>query len=364
MQSTWALQTLNWSTREPGWLASMITTLLAEWVLVRIHTRLFMVSVSWSSLDWADRGGNGVNTGVPTFLFSGELWLLFLPAPFSSARSGSPPPDGALAGTNSWLLALHPWFPSPERLTFLLGSFSTRGRQYTGTGTFFMRLSSFSTVAYKQEVMRASERPGVQTKAERERRISDGGLYGRLTGGGLDDVLKRRAKLADGGREEKEKKRTLPTRPEVVRVSPLRFESFSLAYLIISVHRTASCSSISLSLYWFLSISTRAISTRVKRRRCVIVMSPSCMGDENWPHTSQLLLDSGVHLGLGLPQSLQLLPQHLLIPRQLVHFGNKVVFHNVESVSVEQSADAAGGKTSKPARGNDKMGFRVQKKRL
>lgn len=53
-------------------------------------------------------------------------------------------------------------------------------------------------------------------------------------------------------------------------------------HLIISVHRTASCSSISLSLYWFLSISTRAISTRVNRRRCVIVMSPSCMGDENW----------------------------------------------------------------------------------
>lgn len=51
MQSTWALQTLNWSTSEPGWLASMMTTLLAEWVLVRIHTRLLMVSVSWSSFD-------------------------------------------------------------------------------------------------------------------------------------------------------------------------------------------------------------------------------------------------------------------------------------------------------------------------
>lgn len=52
MHSTWALHTLNWSTSEPGWLASMMTTLLAEWVLVRIHTRLLMVSVSWSSLDW------------------------------------------------------------------------------------------------------------------------------------------------------------------------------------------------------------------------------------------------------------------------------------------------------------------------
>lgn len=38
-----------------------------------------------------------------------------------------------------------------------------------------------------------------------------------------------------------------------------------VTYLIISVHRTASCSSISLSLYWFLSISTLAISTLVKR---------------------------------------------------------------------------------------------------
>lgn len=57
MQSTWALQTLNWSTSEPGWLASMMTTLLAEWVLVRIHTRLLMVSVSWSSFDWMSRGG-------------------------------------------------------------------------------------------------------------------------------------------------------------------------------------------------------------------------------------------------------------------------------------------------------------------
>lgn len=36
-------------------------------------------------------------------------------------------------------------------------------------------------------------------------------------------------------------------------------------HLIISVHLTASCSSISLSLYWLRSISTRAISTRVKR---------------------------------------------------------------------------------------------------
>lgn len=42
------------------------------------------------------------------------------------------------------------------------------------------------------------------------------------------------------------------------------------AHLIISVHRTASCSSISRSLYWLRSMSTRAISTRVKRRRCAM----------------------------------------------------------------------------------------------
>lgn len=56
-----------------------------------------------------------------------------------------------------------------------------------------------------------------------------------------------------------------------------------LAHLIISVHRTASCSSISRSLYWFLSISTLAISTRVNLRRCVSVMSPSCARDSDLP---------------------------------------------------------------------------------
>jgi len=39
---------------------------------------------------------------------------------------------------------------------------------------------------------------------------------------------------------------------------------------IISVHRTASCSSISRSLYWLRSINTRAISTRVNRLRWAI----------------------------------------------------------------------------------------------
>lgn len=49
MQSTWALQTVNWSTTVPGWLASIITTLLVDSVLVRIQTRLDVASVSWSS---------------------------------------------------------------------------------------------------------------------------------------------------------------------------------------------------------------------------------------------------------------------------------------------------------------------------
>lgn len=48
MHRTWALQTVNWSTTVPGWLASMITTLLVVKVLVRIHTRLEVASVSGS----------------------------------------------------------------------------------------------------------------------------------------------------------------------------------------------------------------------------------------------------------------------------------------------------------------------------
>lgn len=126
MHSTWALQTLNWSTSEPGWLASMMTTLLAEWVLVRIHTRLLMPSDSWSSFDWdRKRGDDAVRSECSssmsprsrdrffTFLFSGEVWLLFLSAPFSSAWSGSLLPDGALAAADSWLLTLHPVRSTP-----------------------------------------------------------------------------------------------------------------------------------------------------------------------------------------------------------------------------------------------------------
>lgn len=50
MHRTWALQTVNWSTTVPGWLASMMTTLLVVRVLVRIHTRLEVASTSGSSL--------------------------------------------------------------------------------------------------------------------------------------------------------------------------------------------------------------------------------------------------------------------------------------------------------------------------
>lgn len=49
MHRTWALQTVNWSTTVPGWLASMMTTLLVVRVLVRIHTRLHVASGSGSS---------------------------------------------------------------------------------------------------------------------------------------------------------------------------------------------------------------------------------------------------------------------------------------------------------------------------
>lgn len=46
MHRTWALHTVNWSTTVPGWLASMITTLLVLSVLVRTHTRLEVASAS------------------------------------------------------------------------------------------------------------------------------------------------------------------------------------------------------------------------------------------------------------------------------------------------------------------------------
>lgn len=53
----------------------------------------------------------------------------------------------------------------------------------------------------------------------------------------------------------------------------------SVSYRIISVHFMASCSSISLSLYWFLSIRTLAISTLVKRFLCAV--GTSLYGQKN-----------------------------------------------------------------------------------
>lgn len=65
MHRTWALQTVNWSTTVPGWLASMMTTLLVVRVLVRIHTRLEVASGSGSSLACvrAQEGRTGTERG-------------------------------------------------------------------------------------------------------------------------------------------------------------------------------------------------------------------------------------------------------------------------------------------------------------
>lgn len=66
-----------------------------------------------------------------------------------------------------------------------------------------------------------------------------------------------------------------------------------VVYLIISVHRTASWSSISLSLYWFLSISTRAISTLVKRFLCAVGTS-FCAIKPTHRHCEVHVMDWGV----------------------------------------------------------------------
>ena len=63
---------------------------------------------------------------------------------------------------------------------------------------------------------------------------------------------------------------------------------------IISVQRTASCSSISLSLYWFLSIRTRAISTRVNRLRWAI-------GTSSCKHRNQITVSYYIPLCFGTP---------------------------------------------------------------
>lgn len=110
-----------------------------------------------------------------TFFFSGELCSLLFSPPSSCPVRGSVPLTGSFTPA-SVLDVLQPVKSTPAAhhsytksicydsscmiptvqicpkshygtsmsLTFLLGSFSTRGRQYTGTGTFFIRLSSFS----------------------------------------------------------------------------------------------------------------------------------------------------------------------------------------------------------------------------
>lgn len=75
--------------------------------------------------------------------------------------------------------------------------------------------------------------------------------------------------LNPSGRE-REGEVSLSSLPRTSESDPRPWPQEPEAHLIISVHRTASCSSISRSLYWLRSMSTRAISTRVKRRRCAM----------------------------------------------------------------------------------------------
>lgn len=73
MHRTWALQTVNWSTTVPGWLASMITTLLVVRVLVRIHTRLEVASVSGSSFACQSTGDKA---GAQAWATPAATWRL------------------------------------------------------------------------------------------------------------------------------------------------------------------------------------------------------------------------------------------------------------------------------------------------
>lgn len=174
-------------------------------------------------------------------------------------------------------------------------------------------------------------------------------------------------------------------------------------HLIISVHLTASCSSISLSLYWLRSISTRAISTRVKRflwavgtslcgstqrrlvshRRtlgrgrahapsCKILTSSSSLFLFFMSSTSsrtleeilyqltvllhlaraadllfQFLLQLSVlvlQLGLGLQDCLQLPLKHLLLAGQFVHLQDQIFVHYVQGVPAETEMRAEYGR--------------------
>lgn len=74
-----------------------------------------------------------------------------------------------------------PW----GQLTFMVGSFSTRGRQYTGTGTFFIRVSSWPPLGlscnHKAEATWArvlGQRAGPGSKSRALRRWGRGGTAG------------------------------------------------------------------------------------------------------------------------------------------------------------------------------------------
>lgn len=80
--------------------------------------------------------------------------------------------------------------------------------------------------------------------------------------------------------------------PDHTQIKLVKSKELSVLYLIISVHRTASWSSISLSLYWFLSIRTRAISTRVKRFRWAV-------GTSLWTQKNKHRMNKGAQQGLA-----------------------------------------------------------------
>lgn len=51
------------------------------------------------------------------------------------------------------------------------------------------------------------------------------------------------------------------------------------------------------------------------------------------------VLDAALQPGLGLSGSFQVPFQHLLLPGQLVHLGDEVILHHVQSVSLERQKD-------------------------
>ncbi len=96
-------------------------------------------------------------------------------------------------------------------------------------------------------------------------------------------------------------------------------------YLIISVHRTASWSSISLSLYWFLSISTLAISTLVKRFLWAVGTS-LCASMQINPHmtTNKHIYSHGSELHLDRNKTNVL---HIDVQKTHIFFIFSFLFH-------------------------------------